>query len=217
MFIMKECCVCGANENETRIIGNLCRKHYLQKYRHGKILEHTIYDKNEIIVKDGVAYMSLYDKTGQKVAETMFSERHIERVKNIKWYARKGTNCKTLYVMGSMKDNVKIFLHRFILNVSNEMYVDHINGNGLDNRDENIRICSQAENSRNRIYSSSIRRYPGVYQPYGENKKWYAKITYMYKDYYLGVYDTFEEALEARKKAEEQYFGEYKASSGQLK
>lgn len=211
---MKKCCICGATENETRIITDLCRKHYLQKYRHGHILEQTIYDKNEIIVKNGIAHMSLYNKIGEKIAETIFSERHVEKVKMYKWYITKSIN--TSYVRGSIKGNRKILLHRFILDVPDKVFIDHINGDGLDNTDENLRICSQSENSRNRIYSKTI-KYPGVYQPYGPTGKWYARITYMYKDYYLGVYDTFEEALEVRKQAEIKYFGEFRTSSGQLK
>ena len=61
---MKTCCICGKTETETRIIGSYCRKHYLQIYRHGKILDRTIYDKNKIDVINDIAYMDLYDKDG---------------------------------------------------------------------------------------------------------------------------------------------------------
>ena len=44
-----------------------CKKHYLQMYRHGKILNRTIYDPNDITLYENFAEIHLYDKNGNKV------------------------------------------------------------------------------------------------------------------------------------------------------
>ena len=62
---MKKCSICGITEKDTKIIKGLCRKHYLQMYRHGKI-SRTIYDKNEIITHDDYSEIVLYDKNGNE-------------------------------------------------------------------------------------------------------------------------------------------------------
>ena len=55
---VKRCEFCGKSEEDTRIIkskfGTLCRKHYLQMYKHGEI-KRTKYDPNEIIVHEDYA------------------------------------------------------------------------------------------------------------------------------------------------------------------
>lgn len=47
-----------------------------------------------------------------------------------------------------------IYLHRFIMKPSENLVVDHINGNGLDNRRVNLRVVTQRENMKNRIHYS---------------------------------------------------------------
>ena len=49
----------------------------------------------------------------------------------------------------TMVKGIHIQMHRFILNPSRKMQVDHINGNGLDNRRENLRIVTPSENQLN--------------------------------------------------------------------
>lgn len=71
--------------------------------------------------------------------------------------------------------------------------VDHINGNKLDNRRSNIRICTQAENHQNRQYSYSSSGKRGVSWDDSSNK-WQTKVVIAGKGVYLGVYATIEEA-----------------------
>lgn len=54
------------------------------------------------------------------------------------WYAARAENGHT------------ILMHRVLLNPSDGMEIDHINGNGLDNRLANLRACSHKENMQNR-------------------------------------------------------------------
>lgn len=105
------------------------------------------------------------------------------------------------------KQNIK--LHRIIANAPQNMTVDHINGNKADNRRSNLRICAQAENSRNvRTSKSNTSGYKGVWW-HCQNKKWRASITLNGKPIHLGLYDDKIEAAKAYNKAAIRYHGEF--------
>lgn len=66
-----------------------------------------------------------------------------------------------------------ISLHREILNAEKGVDVDHINGNTLDNRTENLRLCTRSQNLQNRIkIRNSNQKYKGIYFA---NGKWIAR------------------------------------------
>lgn len=79
--------------------------------------------------------------------------------------------------------------------------VDHINHHKYDNRKFNLRNTTRSQNARNRTALGICRhKKTGRYEAY---------ITVDYKRIYLGIYDNLEDAIAARKEAEEKYFGEY--------
>ena len=107
--------------------------------------------------------------------------------------------------------NLKNSIQRFILNLNNENYlqVDHINGNKYDNRKNNLRVCTIAENCYNKgLLINNTSGYTGVSWSKKLNK-WRARIGYRRKEYSLGCFDNLDDAIKARKQAEEKYFGEY--------
>ena len=100
-------------------------------------------------------------------------------------------------------------LHRFIMNAPAGMDVDHINGNGLDNRKCNLRICTHAQNMMNhRGYSPS-----GVRGTRKMGNRWHARIHFEGREIHLGAYATREEAWMARRAAELKYRGEFASSA----
>ena len=91
----------------------------------------------------------------------------------------------------------------FLMKTNNEnQVVDHVNGDTNDNRRSNLRLCTQSQNSMNRHYDKIV----GVGR---KGNKWRARIKIEQKLIYLGTFSTESEAIEARLKAEEKYFGEY--------
>lgn len=102
-----------------------------------------------------------------------------EKVAAFKWHVSKPTRIvyASAYVPRTIKGVYKkMYLHRFIMNCPKGLVVDHINGNGLDNRRENLRVCTHKENCRNktrRIKTSY--KYKGVVLDKRSNT-WYARI-----------------------------------------
>jgi hypothetical protein len=95
-----------------------------------------------------------------------------------------------------------IYLHRFILGVNKDcdLVVDHINRNPLDNRSENLRLITKAENAINKISKG--------YTFHKKTGKWNTKIKRGNKISSLGLYKTEEEAYEVYKKAHADYHKE---------
>jgi len=87
--------------------------------------------------------------------------------------------------------------------------VDHVNGNGLDNRRVNLRPATPSQNQANRAARrDSFSRFKGVYW-YPNRQRWRARITVQRKVQSLGYYATPEEAARAYDAAALIAFGEY--------
>lgn len=80
-------------------------------------------------------------------------------------------------------------------------FIDHINGNGIDNRWANIRSVSLTENNRNmRLFKTNTTGIAGVGT--GRNNRWQSCISINNRQINLGEYDTKAEAIAARRSAE---------------
>lgn len=103
----------------------------------------------------------------------------------------------------------RIYMHRFILDAPKGSYVDHINGDRLDNRKENLRIATNAQNIRNSaLKSSNSSGFKGVSWRADKNK-WQAKITYNYRQKHLGLFSSKREAAIAYNEAAKRYHGTF--------
>ena len=102
----------------------------------------------------------------------------------------------------------KIFMHREIISAPLGMEVDHINGDGLDNRRSNLRVATRAENGRNRkpqTGTSSV--YKGVSWD-KQAQQWRAYVKGDRKLIHIGLFHDEVEAAEAYDEAARRLFGE---------
>lgn len=133
--------------------------------------------------------------------------KNVEKVKKESWYIHR--NKGILYVRCRTEQNELILLHRFIMDVTEFMVVDHIDRNTLDNRRENLRICTKAQNCRNRkTPNNSKTRVSGV-SFYKARDSYRAYISCNKKQIHLGFFKNIEDAIEERRKAELLYFKEF--------
>lgn len=106
-------------------------------------------------------------------------------------------------------DKKGLLLHRLILNPQNDKQIDHINHNKIDNRRDNLRICTNQENQFNvRKKTNTSSKFKGVYWN-KKIKKWVAKIGFNYKRIYLGMFNSEVDAAIAYNIKANELFGKF--------
>lgn len=100
-------------------------------------------------------------------------------------------------------------MHREVMKTPEGMVTDHIDGNRYDNRRENLRVCTDGENKRNRGRAvNNPTPYKGAYWQ-KQIGRWYSRIQVDNKSIYLGTFGTPEEAAMAYDRAALRYHGEF--------
>jgi len=103
----------------------------------------------------------------------------------------------------------EVYLHRLLMNPPDGMVVDHRNGDGLDCRRENMRVCTQQQNTHNRSKKRASKNpYLGVYK-LKVGLQWHARIRHNKTSIYLGYFPTPEEAARAYDRKALELRGEY--------
>lgn len=120
---------------------------------------------------------------------SLIDEGDAETLGRYKWHASTSKASRTIYAKARITHKqVGTFMHRVILCYP-LFCVDHINGNGLDNRRQNLRFCTIQQNSVNikpRSFEKTS-RYRGVYFNKA-SKKWHAEIRHNMKLFRVGVF-----------------------------
>ncbi len=157
--------------------------------------------------------MKLLDVSTKKYPNTfaMVDDEDYDYLNKWKWGAFYGRN--TTYAMRSPRlpdgTHTSICLHRFIMNPEKGIHVDHINGNGLDNRRDNLRLCTIVQNQQNQQNCrGGSSKYKGVCW-HKHTKKWQARIGVRQVKVHLGVFNDETDAAIAYNEAAKHYFGEF--------
>jgi hypothetical protein len=139
----------------------------------------------------------------------LVDDEDVELVSQYSWFKRDAGTVVYALTRGPRPERKHIRMHRLIMNAEPGQYVDHKNGNGLDNRRSNLRFATRVENSRNmRVQNAS--GYKGVHRASKLiNRCWVASIRVDGRMLYLGAYPTPEEAARAYDAAAVTHFGEF--------
>lgn len=170
--------------------------------------------------------MKLIELTQGKFA--MVDDEDFEKLSDFKWHAhtRKGRD-HTFYARrnGNYRPGNRtdaIYMHRVVMNVSENEMIDHIDRNGLNNQKSNLRITTQSNNKKN-SKGFGVSKYKGVYlqklqrkykKKNGEisvyySERWVAQILIDKKYTCIGAFKTEEDAAKAYDEKAKIYHGEF--------
>lgn len=147
------------------------------------------------------------DLSGTKTAKVSIQDAYLAE---FKWIYQRIKKKEYAFRYESQDgQQVRIYLHREIMAPPRGMEVDHISGDGLDNRRENLRVVTKQQNLMNTPPSCRNRSgYKGVSWS-KRAKKWVASIRVNKKTRNLGFFDTKERAAYAYDMIAEKIFGQY--------
>lgn len=138
--------------------------------------------------------------------KAIIDDEDFELASKFKWYAQKCAGNKT-YARRSGKNGIS--LHRFLMNPLEKIEVDHINGDPLDNRRNNLRLCEHRDNLRNKKMKTTNKYgFKGVRIKAGKIKP-SAEIVVDGKTIHLGYFDTLVQAALAYDQAATKHFGNF--------
>jgi len=116
---------------------------------------------------------------------TLIDEADVPFVSQHKWsYHPRGYAVRTVRLNGKQRT---IYLHRALLNPPDDLVVDHINGDPLDNRRDNLRLATPWQNTCNGPLQSNRHGYRGVTE--SGSGKFVAAIKVHHRRYQLGSYN----------------------------
>lgn len=198
--VLWECeCSCIERKHMVATSSNLQRLHTQSCGCYAKEQNSKVHKKQTVFEIVGDIAIGYTSKNEQFFVDAI----HVEKLQNNSWwYTARG------YLAGCIHDEL-ILMHRFLTSCDDDHVVDHINHVTGDNRMQNLRICTVSENQYNRIMqrnntSGSIgvcwdKRY----------QKWRAYISKNKKRIELGHFDNFDDAVKARRDAEDKYHNEF--------
>lgn len=145
-----------------------------------------------------------------QLSKNLFStidEADFDLVRKHKWYPNPVSG--KIYARGNI-DGKRVYMHRIIVGATDpKIHVDHINGDTLDNRRSNLRMCSKSQNGCNRGKNkNSTSGFKGV-TFCKSRKKFVAQIKKNWKRYALGYFNTAHEAAIAYDSKAKELHGEF--------
>ncbi len=134
-------------------------------------------------------------------------ETDFDSVSRYYWHAHPRPDGNGHYVRG-LVDGHKVLMHVFLLGKQDGLQIDHANGNGLDNRRDNLRRATQSQNQRNIRGGRGRSLYKGVSWA-RRQRKWMATICYDGRNHHIGYYDQEDAAARAYDREARKHFGEF--------
>lgn len=214
MFICEQC---GRKTKKKIRYGGytLCSKHMHQLQKYHRFLDdnpRSQHDLNEIRVRGNIAEVDVYDTHGNTVATFIIDAEDVDKIRYHKWRLSYGH----IVTGNNTKTHPTTQLSHLLLDEPSTDYhhkIDHINGDALDNRKANLRVCTQGQNVLNkRVVANNTTGVIGVYKDKRKSRKhnYCAEIRINNKKTFIGAYRTIAEAAWARHVAETVLFKEFR-------
>ena len=143
----------------------------------------------------------------------LVDDEDYEAVSRYKWGVLKSGNVTYAKAYIGKVDGkyTYMYLHRFILSPDKTINVDHVNGDGLDNRRVNLRTCTQSQNACNRRIRNKRSGLPKGVAFDSSPKNWKApykaRIVTGGVSHYLGGFTTADVAAAAYSAAAKKFHG----------
>jgi len=138
----------------------------------------------------------------------LVDNRDYDYLNQSRWFNRKGYAYK-------WDKNKCVAMHRIIMKAKSGEYLDHINGNKLDNRKSNLRFATYQQNLCNRPKQrNNTSGFKGVTKHNIGKGYWRARISVNGVEKHLGLFDTREEAANSYQQAAKVYHKEFAWGGG---
>lgn len=186
----------------------MCSQHYQRWRRYGDPLggKEPLRRKENLISIDGdVATVVL----AHNRAVTLIDAADVDLIRPYSWCATTPRGRSGLQYANNTK------MGRMHCLIMGERGIDHIDGNGLNNRRGNLRVATVSQNAANQPVTRGTSRYKGVIAvPRASGMKWQAQIGVGGRTRYIGIYVTEEEAAVAYDEMALHHYGEFARLNG---
>lgn len=190
----------------------LCKSHYEKQRIYGEGCEFRVrpkVDRQWRKISEATAGIPLIAADGSVRAWALVDLEDAEWLSRWSWHLDPSGYAARHFYTGDRKvpgSRHKVYMHRQILGLKphDPRYGDHINGNRLDNRRANLRIVTPLESAQNTSGRKRTSKFRGVSYR-ADRCKWRATHQVNGKRYFIGHFDTEEEAAIAARRWREQH------------
>lgn len=199
-MLMKRCKVCGKKQSYLR--KGLCHKHYYQVRKYGELLDNdatTRLDKHKVVSNENYDEVIVTDNKHNEVKRFKIDKKDTDKVLRIKWN----------YVF---RDNyfvnrkINYRLEYYLLDIDKtKNKIIFINNDKSDFRRSNLKVIALNEYRKIFKHAKNTSGINGVMYNSKDNK-WIARIGFAGRRIHLGTFRNKEDAIKARKDAENLYF-----------